>query len=359
MKILIAENSSRTLVALETALLTQADTVSFSSGNQAIAYLKNSMSDVDAILTDYHMSDGSGMDLIRFVQKECSHIPVILLTAYGSKSLSIEALNRQVFKFLEKPIEFSQLMSVISELRQRVNHQKKSDKIHKLGVLSQIIFHEIGMPLQSLLAETQKLDQSGIDQTKNLEFVEPLGIVREQVVKLVDTFNGLKSLIIFDDLDSDSLEKISCADFTDKLSIWLNERCSQFKTNVEFHSETASFINQNLWGSDALLYRACINLFQNAVEELEKSDCHPKVLIFTAICDADWYYITIKNSHNGSYRSSQVDLTKPLGTSKAQPHFGLGLYISNKIVEKHLGKLEFTVGEMVEACIRLPLNKEC
>lgn len=57
----------------------------------------------DVVLTDYRMRDGSGLDILRAVQKNDSTTSVIFLTAAESIDLAVESMRQGAFDFLAKP----------------------------------------------------------------------------------------------------------------------------------------------------------------------------------------------------------------------------------------------------------------
>ncbi len=67
----------------------------------------------DLCLTDMRLPDGSGLDLVTHIQNEYTDTPVIVITAYGSVDVAIEAMKQGAFDFLAKPIELEKLKSVI------------------------------------------------------------------------------------------------------------------------------------------------------------------------------------------------------------------------------------------------------
>jgi len=67
----------------------------------------------DLCLTDMRLPDGSGLDLVAEIQEQYSDMPVVVITAYGSVEVAIEAMKVGAFDFLSKPIELEKLKSVI------------------------------------------------------------------------------------------------------------------------------------------------------------------------------------------------------------------------------------------------------
>ena len=68
----------------------------------------------DAVLVDYRMPDGNGLDFIRAAHDVAPDVPAILMTAYGSIEVATEAVNAcHVDGFLAKPLGAEQLAAAI------------------------------------------------------------------------------------------------------------------------------------------------------------------------------------------------------------------------------------------------------
>jgi DNA-binding NtrC family response regulator len=57
----------------------------------------------DLVFTDLRLPDGSGIDLLTRIKADSPETEVILMTAHGSLELTIEAIKRGAFYYLEKP----------------------------------------------------------------------------------------------------------------------------------------------------------------------------------------------------------------------------------------------------------------
>ncbi len=74
--------------------------------------------EVRLCLTDMKLPDGSGLDLITHIQKFHPHVPVAMITAYGSMDTAIEALKAGAFDFITKPLDLERLRKLVqSSLR--------------------------------------------------------------------------------------------------------------------------------------------------------------------------------------------------------------------------------------------------
>ena len=57
----------------------------------------------DLVFTDLRLPDGSGIDLLTRIKADAPETEVILMTAHGSLDLTVEAIKRGAFYYLEKP----------------------------------------------------------------------------------------------------------------------------------------------------------------------------------------------------------------------------------------------------------------
>lgn len=90
---------------------------SASGGRQALKILGEE--DIDVVITDLKMPDLSGIDLLKYIQKENLHTEVIIVTGYGTIDSAVEAMREGAFYYLQKPIED------INTLRQTVANARE------------------------------------------------------------------------------------------------------------------------------------------------------------------------------------------------------------------------------------------
>jgi len=86
---------------------------------------------INLIITDERMSGLSGMELLEEVKKLDQKLPVILVTAFGSVSMAVEALKRGAFYFFEKPI-FNNLERFLIIVRQALKNQEMERELDHL-----------------------------------------------------------------------------------------------------------------------------------------------------------------------------------------------------------------------------------
>lgn len=103
----------------------------------------------DLVLSDIRLADGDGFDLLAHCRERHPHVPVILITGYGTVETGIEALRAGAFDLLTKPlIDEELLMSINRALSQQEviqeNKQLKAQLDLRLG-MDNVIGHDARM----------------------------------------------------------------------------------------------------------------------------------------------------------------------------------------------------------------------
>ena len=68
----------------------------------------------DLCLTDMRLPDGNGIDMVDYIQKNFSHIPVAVITAHGNMESAVQALKAGAFDFVSKPVDIHILRNLVS-----------------------------------------------------------------------------------------------------------------------------------------------------------------------------------------------------------------------------------------------------
>jgi two-component system NtrC family response regulator len=66
-----------------------------------LAYLEES--EVDVVVTDMKMPKLTGQDVLEHVHANYPHIPVLIMTAFGSIESAVEAMRLGAFDYVTKP----------------------------------------------------------------------------------------------------------------------------------------------------------------------------------------------------------------------------------------------------------------
>jgi DNA-binding NtrC family response regulator len=116
-RILIADDQADVLAALRLLLKGNRFEIETASSPSGILDAVNSK-DLDVVLIDLNYtrdttSGSEGLDLLSRIQAVDSTLPVIVMTAWGSVDLAVEAMRRGARDFIQKPWDNARLLAVV------------------------------------------------------------------------------------------------------------------------------------------------------------------------------------------------------------------------------------------------------
>ena len=82
--------------------------------------------DYALVLTDMRMPDGSGLEVVQYINELMLDVPVAVITAFGNADQAVEALNAGAFDYIQKPITLSQLRTLVKSAI-KVNDVEKTE----------------------------------------------------------------------------------------------------------------------------------------------------------------------------------------------------------------------------------------
>ena len=105
------------------------------TAEDALERLKNE--DVDVLLSDYMLPGQTGMDLLRVAKDSHPNVPVIMMTAYGSIEMAVEAMKQGAYDYLTKPVDYHEMCILIDRALQERDlvplKQPKVDRENKFA----------------------------------------------------------------------------------------------------------------------------------------------------------------------------------------------------------------------------------
>jgi len=84
-----------------------------SVGSVAEAKLRLAEARFALCLTDMRLSDGAGLDLVRYIAGLGNDLPVAVITAYGSAENAVAALKAGAFDYVSKPVGLEKLRALV------------------------------------------------------------------------------------------------------------------------------------------------------------------------------------------------------------------------------------------------------
>lgn len=114
-RIALVDDNEEFLLSLSQRLEEKDNIVhSFRTIAEARSFLQSTR--VDLIITDLKMPDGDGISLTAELRERYPNIPVIMVTAYATSNIVRQIRKLGIQKLLAKPLDFSQLDTVVEEL---------------------------------------------------------------------------------------------------------------------------------------------------------------------------------------------------------------------------------------------------
>ena len=136
------------------------------SYKSAVSVLKGS-EEIEAIICDLKMPGESGLEVLRYINKQKKDIPIIFLTGYGTLESCQEAVKEGAFDYILKPI--NEKDKIIFPLRHAVEKYQLAKKTKEM----QMDILHMGEEQQRILGDL-------------LEDVETKKKVQKRISKIVD-----------------------------------------------------------------------------------------------------------------------------------------------------------------------------
>lgn len=140
--ILIVDDEPSVLYTLEAILKPEGySIVKASSAEEAYAIFQNGA--FDLVITDLTMPGDSGMVLLERLLNERPDILVIIITAYGSEAVAVEAMKQGAYDYLPKPFSNDDLRLTVrramEKQRLRLENQQLKEQLHQREGLGSMI----------------------------------------------------------------------------------------------------------------------------------------------------------------------------------------------------------------------------
>lgn len=94
------------------------------NGKTALEMLRTAA--VDVIMTDLHMPEMDGFELLRIVKQRYSRIPVVVMTASGTAEVEHTLRDSGAADCLDKPIDFGTIMKTLRDVKSAAVKHKRS-----------------------------------------------------------------------------------------------------------------------------------------------------------------------------------------------------------------------------------------
>lgn len=329
---------------------------------EALDLLKKNVFDI--IISDIHLGDMSGIDLVTLAHKIDSSIEFIIITGknniiedfYKSR---LNNISSDKFMFFQKPFENDEIIFSIRKSLKKLELEKQNailmEKIQKLAEVGELV-NEVTHDLKGFIGSMQMIANDGIKfMIENMSIEE----VKTDIIQSCDDiFEAGKTSLEF----IESILSINRMDqnvgLTD-VSALIKKALVPIKTTLAKHSVICDFNEPEgeiLAHASNQIIRVIMNLVKNAMEILSKKK--GALIDISVEENEENVFICIKDNGSGIPKSVLTKLQKGTKIStKGQDGNGLGIVGAHKILKSIGGKLLIESTENVGSIFKLQLNK--
>ncbi len=338
-RILIADDDPSIARALFAIVCQYGNAIVVDSGNKAIDVIKSF--ELDLILTDYEMNQGSGLDLLTYLSNQNIKTPTIMITAFGSKDLILKTIHHNVFGFIEKPFTPAIVEGFVQRAFKAKDEASKIQELALLGISMGEIVHEINNPLAVLdLTLSSKPDAEA---------------ETSEASKMLRSVNKIKNIIVNtqSELRGDNAKNKSEFNFHSVILATQEElhyKAEKKKVSLQFEGD----FNFPFFGSAQRIRQILVNLINNSMDAVK--DLENKWVKIKLDKRESSLLLRITDAGPGIPPEIQSKLFEPLFSTKGKNGTGLGLGIVRKIANEHGGNVYLnTDSPNTEFVLVLPL----
>lgn len=344
----------------------------------------------DVIVSDIKMPGTDGLSLLKRVNQAPDPPMVVLITAYGSEDIAIQALRAGAHNYLSKPFEVEELRLIVAsaldkhrllrenrryyrelertlaELKESQTALVQTEKMASLGKLVASVAHEVNNPLGALQSSVNTM---GLVASKISEWcqgqpsdvsgrvhalVETLRDVSAQAQASCERLRAVVSnLRQFAQLDRAEFQR---ADVHAGIESTLHLLRHAFGDRIDVDTEFGDLPEINCWPRE--LNQVFMNLLLNAKEAIERTGGRGSIRVRTS-GRGDPVRIEISDNGCGIPAEHLDKIFDPRFTIKGvQVGTGLGLTICYQTVRAYKGAIEVSSqpGEGTTFTVTLPSN---
>jgi two-component system response regulator AtoC len=129
-RILIVDDDDSLRESLELVLAAESyDVVVAEDGETALRLIEETP--IDIVLSDLRMPGVDGLELIPLLRRRLPDATIILMSAYGTEDLAIEAMKRGAYDYIAKPFQPSEVLLTLRKARERERLRRENQLLRR------------------------------------------------------------------------------------------------------------------------------------------------------------------------------------------------------------------------------------
>jgi two-component system NtrC family response regulator len=129
-EILLIDDEKNYLLVLESLLLDAGYSVTaLNDPESALAFLDES--EVDVVITDMKMPKLSGKDVLTHVKRDYPHVPVLVMTAFGTIESAVDIMKMGAFDYIAKPFANDELLLSVQNASELAGIHRRYRLLHE------------------------------------------------------------------------------------------------------------------------------------------------------------------------------------------------------------------------------------
>src|SRR5690606_7730970 len=128
-KILIIDDEAAICSSLQFALEDDYDVKTTTNPAEGLEWIKQDRFDI--CLLDLKIGEIDGIQVLAEIKKLQPDLLVIMMTAYGTISSSVEAIKKGAYSYLTKPLHMEELFSLLQQARQFLELNRQVEYLSK------------------------------------------------------------------------------------------------------------------------------------------------------------------------------------------------------------------------------------
>ena len=357
-RILVADDDPDIVLALSERLRWMGhEVVTACDGQAAIAAVESHA--LDLAIFDVSMPQLNGIEALKRIRKRWPSLPVVVVTAYGTIRLAVEAMKEGAVDFITKPFEQGQIDRIVATIVERMDQRVEITQL--MGEIT----HDVKNLLMPLVVGTDLLAEEIDDLFKNLPEMKPARaeqshLACDEVIALLQNTSRriqdrMKSIADYAALTRVPQKFEPCRIEKIAESVVKSLRALAEQHHISLQIEGLHTLPA-IKGDEARLYSLLYNLVNNAIPEVPP---HGSVTLGGSrrIGD-DCIEMYVKDTGNGMPAEIRDNLFTNRMVSRKPGGTGLGTRIVRDVIEMHGGQIavQSEPGKGTTFHIRLPID---